>query len=185
MRLLVEPSRGGGAQTAISQIRAAAAGMLHAAGERDAAGRELEAWAEAARAGESFAEEAAAPADALVALGSDALVHKVREAIRSWDGRQAHLDRFATLQGRGLDAVRGALALRVGALDDAVLHYRDGLAWAERERCPAEAGRCLAGLAAVAERMGDGPEARANRGRARAAFASCGAAYELGRLGEL
>jgi hypothetical protein len=34
-------------------------------------------------------------------------------------------------------------------------HFRTGLEWCERERCPVEAGRCHQGLAEVAERRGD------------------------------
>ena len=181
LRLLVDPVRGGGAQTAVSQIHAAAAGMLFAAGQHDAAKRELEAWAEVARVGQSFVEEAAAPADCLVALGGDALVLEVRQAFAERDGRLRLRDRYSTLQGRGLDDVRGALALRLGASGDAAAHFREGLAWAEEERCPVDAGRCLLGLADVALRQGRPGEAQPHVVAAAALFARVGAVHELRR----
>jgi hypothetical protein len=42
-----------------------------------------------------------------------------------------------------------------GRVDDAEPRYREALAWAERERCPIEAGRCHQGLADIAEQHGD------------------------------
>lgn len=59
----------------------------------------------------------------------------------------------------GLDQLRGALALRLGLVDEAAGHYQTGLDWAERERCPIEQGRCLQGLAEIAERRGQHAEA--------------------------
>jgi len=42
--------------------------------------------------------------------------------------------------------------LRLGLLDDAERHYREGLAWCEQERLPRDAEQCRAGLADVAAR---------------------------------
>jgi hypothetical protein len=50
------------------------------------------------------------------------------------------------------DRLRGDLALLLNRPDDAERHYREGLAWCRRERCPIEEGRCLQGLAEIAER---------------------------------
>src|SRR5690606_26286344 len=54
-----------------------------------------------------------------------------------------------------LGRARGCLALRLDLLDEAERHFRTGLEWCERERCPVEAGRCHQGLAEVAEHRGD------------------------------
>ena len=62
------------------------------------------------------------------------------------------------------------VALCVGLLDEAEGHYRTGLEWAERERCPIEQGRCLQGLAEVAERRGQHREAMPLLDRAGAIF---------------
>jgi hypothetical protein len=57
--------------------------------------------------------------------------------------------------GQSVDVLRGHLALRLDLLEDAERHFREGLEWSERERCPVEAGRCHQGLAEVAERRGN------------------------------
>jgi len=181
VRLLVDPARAGGAPTAISQIHGAAAGVLFAAGEEAAARRELESWAEAARPWDAFVEEAAGVTDALVALGDDALVREVRDAFaRHDDGRKVR-DRYAALQGRGFDEVRGALALREGDLAGAVAEFAAGLSWAEGEGCAVDAGRCLLGLGGVALRAGDVDAAVERFTHAARAFEDAGAVYELGR----
>jgi tetratricopeptide (TPR) repeat protein len=182
MRLIVDPDRAGSTPTAVSQIQAAAAGIFYAADEHDAATRALGAWAEVARSWESFAEEAPVPLDCLIALGSDALVREVRDAIAAWDARRSLPDRYATLQGRGLDFVRGALDLRLGDPRAAIARFQEGIEWAERERCVVEAGRCFVGLGDAHARTGDAEEAGSAYRRAAAVFEHAGAAYELRRL---
>ncbi|MEX2247326.1 MAG: hypothetical protein WEC75_11645 [Dehalococcoidia bacterium] len=182
MRLLVEPERGGRTPTAVSQIHAAAAGMLFAAGQEEAARRELLAWAEVSRQWESFAEEAAAPGDCLVALADDRLAAEVRDAFAERDRARKLPIRYSTLQGRGVDEVRGALALRLGLLDEAGAYFGAGVEWAEREECSVDAGRCVAGLGRVALRRERRDEAREEFGRAAARFEGCGAVYELRRV---
>lgn len=184
MRQLVDPDRAGATQTAVSQIAAAAAGVLFAAGKHDAASDQLRIWAEAARVGESFAEEAPVPLDCLLALGDEPLIVEVRDAIAAWDARRALVDRYATLQGRGLDAVRGALALRLGDSDAAIAHCTAGADWARGEGCPVDEGRCLAGLGDALIAAGRLDEARARHAQAAAAFDAAGAAYERRRLRE-
>ena len=44
------------------------------------------------------------------------------------------------------------LALHLGRVEEAEGHYRTGLEWGEEVRFPVEQGRCLQGLAEVAER---------------------------------
>ncbi|MBF6600572.1 MAG: hypothetical protein IVW36_08685 [Dehalococcoidia bacterium] len=184
MRLLVDPDRAGATQTAISQIAAAAAGILFAAGKHDAASEQLRIWADAARAGESFAEEAPVPLDCLLALADEPLIIEVRDAIAAWDARRALVDRYAPLQGRSLDMVRGALALRLGDPAAAMAHFTAGGDWARGECCPVDEGRCLAGLGDALVAAGRPDEARARYAQAAAAFDAAGAAYELRRLRE-
>src|SRR5437763_3435901 len=83
LALMVNPERGGGASTAVSQTHGAAAGVLYRAGNEDAAKQELEAWAEIARPRESFPDEAPALFECVAALGSDELVGIVHDAYAS------------------------------------------------------------------------------------------------------
>jgi class 3 adenylate cyclase len=78
--------------------------------------------------------------------------------------------------------VYASVALSLDQLEDAEAHYRAGLEWCERERCPVEAGRCLAGLAEVAERRGDRAEALSLLDRAAAPFREHGAKLYLDRV---
>ena len=64
------------------------------------------------------------------------------------------------IRSAGFDVVKGAFALRLDLVDEAEQHYRTGLEWCERERCPVEAGRCHQGRAELAERRGKPCEAR-------------------------
>ena len=80
--------------------------------------------------------------------------------------------------------MRGALALRLGRIDEAETWYGTGLAWAEGERCPIEQGRCLEGLAEVAIRRGQTAEAREHFDRAAALFERHGAVLYLRRVEE-
>ena len=185
LTLLVEPAAGGGALTALSQIHCAAAGMFFIAGREELAARELQEWAAVARDGASFAEEAPVATDCLVALGSEALLREVRDAIARRDAESALPDRYCTLQGRSLDVARGALALRLGELDDARRHFETGLRWARDQRCPVDAGRCVRGLAEVALAAGELDDARSGFEAAAIVFEAAGAAYEHGRTRQL
>jgi tetratricopeptide (TPR) repeat protein len=73
----------------------------------------------------------------------------------------------------------GLIRLWNGHLDAAETTLRAGLAWCERERCPVEAGRCLLGLAEVAERRGQCEQALADLDRAAALFGQHGAKLYL------
>ncbi|MGI8551831.1 MAG: hypothetical protein ACR2PL_13745 [Dehalococcoidia bacterium] len=76
------------------------------------------------------------------------------------------------------------LLLSAGYLEEAEERLREALAWSERERCPVEAGRCLQGLAEVAERRGQRAEALAYLERAAALFEQYGAKLYLGQVRE-
>jgi tetratricopeptide (TPR) repeat protein len=182
LALLVDPDRGGGATTALSQIHAAAAGTLFHAGREEAAGIELLAWAEIARQGSSFPDESPALIDCLIALGSDALVKEIRDAVAGREAQTAAPDAYSTLQGRGVDEVRGSLALRQGDAAAAEGHYRAGVAWAEREGCPLDAARCHEGLGSVSHRVRDIEAARSHLEVARSIFARHDAALYAERV---
>lgn len=154
LRLMVDPDRGGNTPTAVGQIHAAAAGLLFRAGKADAAQAALRAWATVERPGgdEPYWMEAAPLTECLVALGDEELVRRVHQAFLAQEERSGSPARFSTLQGRALAPVRAAVCLRLGLLDEAERHYRDGLAWCEQERLPRDAERCRAGLADVAAR---------------------------------
>jgi tetratricopeptide (TPR) repeat protein len=179
LALIVDPERGGGATTALSQTHAAAAGLLHDAGRHDAARQELQVWASIAREGRSFCDEAPALADCLIALGSEALIAEIHD---QFETRKAPVV-YSTLQGRGESYVRGAIALQLGRRDRARDLLSAGLAWADRERCPIDAGRCLQGLASVAAAADDGASASAHLDRAAAIFQRHEATLYLDQIG--
>ena len=82
-----------------------------------------------------------------------------------------------------LDHLRGRLALRLDRpFNEAEQHFRTGLEWCERERCPVEAGRNLQGLAEVAERRGDHRAAMHHLDAAGALFAKHGAKLYLDQV---
>jgi tetratricopeptide (TPR) repeat protein len=84
-----------------------------------------------------------------------------------------------TYWGECVARQRAMVLLWRGHLDDAEQGLRAALAWCERERCPVEAGRCLQGLAEVAERRGQHAEARRLLEQASAVFEQQGARLYL------
>ena len=72
--------------------------------------------------------------------------------------------------------------MRLERLEEAEEHYRTGLEWAERERFPVEQGRCLQGLAEVAELRDNHQEAVQLLDRAAALFQEHGAQLYLGQV---
>lgn len=82
------------------------------------------------------------------------------------------------------DALRGWLALRFDAVDEAEQHFTTGLEWASRPdvRFGVDAGRCHQGLADVAERRGDLEAAREHLDAAGALFAQHGAKLYLDQV---
>jgi tetratricopeptide (TPR) repeat protein len=169
LRQMVNPERGGGATTALSQTHCANAGVLFHANSLDAARQALQTWADVARQGDSIREELPAIFDCLVALGDDALLGEVHTALER-DAARPSPAVYSTLQGRALAPARGAVALRLGRLDEAERAYRDGLAWCERERVPIDAGHCHAGLSAVARTRGEEGAAAEHLKRAASIF---------------
>jgi hypothetical protein len=147
--LLPSPERSGGAAGAVSQVHGGRAGVLWRAGKERAAEAELHAWAEAARQDGRFLDDATAALEPIIARAPEALL---REIIAARHNRPH--DRYSTLQGRGIDRVRGAVCARLGLLEEAELHYRAGAAWAATQRCPLDEAQCLRGLAEVTAARG-------------------------------
>ena len=151
--LMVDPERGGRAPTAVGQIHASSAGLLFRAGRKDAAAQALREWTQIMRPDrDAHWMEAPALLECLLALGDDELLQKVYDSFNHRDERNKTPARFSTLQGRALAPVRGGVCVRLGLLEEAEQHYREGLVWCERERCERDAELCRAGLRSLSQR---------------------------------
>jgi hypothetical protein len=162
----------------------ARARQLTASGQAEAARAELDQWEERLREAQEQGVSALIPGrsvaeldDALIEIGSDTQVRKALEILSGQELRGRRLGLWMTL-----DHMRGRLALRLGRIDEAEQHFRTGLEWCERERCPVEAGRCLQGLAEVAERRGDLDAARERLDAAGELFSQYGAKLYLDQV---
>jgi tetratricopeptide (TPR) repeat protein len=144
--LLPSPDRAGGAQGALTQVHSGRAGVLWRAGRHDAARRDLEAFAEAGTTEQGLLYDAPAAYECIVEAGDERLWNM----IRSRDTGPEKLNRYSTLQGRGLDRARGGIALCLGLRDEAAAHFRAGVDWAERTRCAVDAAQCRDALRALA-----------------------------------
>lgn len=142
--LLPDPERAGGAYGALSQVHSGRAGVLFRAGRERAAAHELAAYAEPAGHDGRLLDDAPAMLECLLSLADDALLKDVLA-----DDRPS--ERYSTLQGRGLDAVRGGAAARLGLRDQARSHYERGLAWAREQRCRHDEQLCAEGLADISK----------------------------------
>ena len=154
------PQMAGGIPAWLAWLHGCRARAFFNAGEERAAreefGRSIE-MSEAATGGDGrqpWPDSAAELDECLLALGDDALAGRVYWYLVGLMS-EAKLGRL----GRGLDHIRGALALRLDLVEEAEQHYRTGLEWAEREGVPIELGRCHQGLAEVAVRRGEIAEA--------------------------
>lgn len=141
-------------QTLEGQLWGTIARTRYNAGNIDGAREALHSWLLAFRDGSLLSFAVTAVDECLPALGDDDLVEDVYAEVSQWPTQR--LDDIAT---RSLDRIRGALALRIGRVDEAETWLQAGLEWAERERCPVEKGRCLQGLAEVADQRGNAADA--------------------------
>jgi hypothetical protein len=139
---LPDPERAGGAGGALSQVHGGRAGVLWRADRERAARHELAAYASAARSDGRLLDDAPAMLECLVGAAEDALLREIL-------GDERPHERYSTLQGRGLDAVRGAVSARLGLMDDARAHFERGLAWAREQRCPSDEALCRDGIKAL------------------------------------
>jgi tetratricopeptide (TPR) repeat protein len=153
--LLPSPERAGGAGGALSQLHSGRAGVLWRAGKERAARAELGAWVEAARIDGRLMDDAPAALEPLLAQDDDALLRAIIES----PSNRPH-ECYSTLQGRGLDRVRGAVSMRLGRLDDAERHFRAGADWAVQQRCTLDEEHCRRGRADIATMRTAPPPAR-------------------------
>lgn len=175
-QLLPDPSSAGGMTDLLCQVHGMRATALLAAGQVDRARVELDAFA-AAR-DKPYVSGVLNDLDAddtLAALAGEELVRRVYGELQA-------ADQVRVSPTGSADRIRGALALRLGLVDEAEAHYRTGLEWSERERCVLETGRTLQGLAEVAERRGDHATAMEHLDRAAAIFSNCGAKFYLDQV---
>ena len=142
--LLPSPDRAGGAMGALSQVHAGRAGVFWRAGRHEGALREVEALADTARGDNRLIADAPAALDAILAKDDHPLFKEILD-----QADRCPLDHYSTLQGRGIDRVRGWMALRLGDRETAARHFRAGIEWAEREGCTPDAAWCREGLAAA------------------------------------
>ena len=155
--LLPPVGRAGGIAEFELMLLGGRARALLLTGDRDGAATEFERWASLWESDQGLVGQRAnalAEVDVcLVEFGDTAFLQRLYDEVRFWPWRTG------PYTGRGLDAVKGAVAFRLDLVDDADQIFRGGLMWAEEQRCPVEAGRCLQGLAEVAERRGRRDEA--------------------------
>ena len=185
LALLPSPDAAAGVPIWLAFVHGVAARTLFNAGDegaaREAFARCVEALEGAFPPGEpAFGRRAAATLslldDCLPALADDAAARTAYEtlvALSAWR---------AGLIGRAFGHMRGDLALRLDRVDEAEVHYRTGLEWAERERCPVEAGRNHQGLAEVAARRDDREAAREHLDAALELFQQHGAKLYLDQV---
>ena len=89
---------------------------------------------------------------------------------------------FSPVSMSSIPRVGGVIFLLRGRIDEAEQLLRRALESCEQERCPVEAGRCLQGLAEVAERRGNSAEALPLLDRAAELFQEHGAKLYLDRV---
>jgi tetratricopeptide (TPR) repeat protein len=109
--------------------------------------------------------------DALPAVASDALAAELEEILERWEWARGWGDRL-----------RGRLAFRRAEFDEAEQHFRTGVEVATQLEWVVILGRCLQGLAEIAELRGNRDEARAHLDRAGELFAQYGAKLYLDQV---
>jgi class 3 adenylate cyclase len=188
LALLPEPAAAGGNPDQLTLVHGTRARVLANAGQFDRARQELVALRAAWDTADSPVYEGvaidmgglAALDEALTQIADGVLLRAI-DAYQRGEPLAPQLN-YQALAGRTIQRIYGDVALRLDQLEDAEALYRTGLEWCERERCPIEAGRCLAGLAEVAERRGDAAEALSLLDRAAVLFRQHGAKLYLDRV---
>ncbi len=118
--------------------------------------------------------------DAFV-LADEKFIKAVASYVRFYEGHPRWGGPYLWVRG-SWDRLGAVVYLLRGLVDDAERLLRAGLEWCERERCPIEAGRCLQGLAGVAERRGQRRLALQHLERAAALFEQYGAKLYLDQV---
>ena len=179
--ILPDVDLGGGESYLSAFVYGQRARALYLAGEFDRARREMVEWDTYCsrlleESPQSYSDVVGSVGDALPALGAIELV----DAVYRWITAAPQLRTLPP--GYSADVWRGQLALRLELADEAEQHFRTGLDWCERERCPIEAGRAHQGLADVAEQRGDLEPAREHLDAAGALFSQYGAKLYLDQV---
>jgi tetratricopeptide (TPR) repeat protein len=141
--------------------------VLAAVGRETEASAELQVWREAVNAMGLFEQTSPAFLPFAVALWgmSGPPVNMLEERDGRWMYTALTVGAGATVQSnsiglfRGIDTLRGELALRFGELDSAERWFRHGIEFGQKWELMLEVGCCLQGLAEVAERRGNHLEA--------------------------
>jgi hypothetical protein len=101
------------------------------------------------RGDDYLTHESTALRECILELGDDDLMRSLRAGFQSREERIKLPLVFSTLQGRCFAPLRAGVALRFGLTDEATALLRDGLAWCEEQRCPADAASCRTMLAGI------------------------------------
>jgi len=188
LALLPDPAAAGGVPLNLELLHGTRARVLANAGQHDRALQELRALRAAWDAGGDPLQGGGALNfwglggldEALTQIADNTLLRAV-DAYRRADPLASQVN-YVPFLGRTMQRIYAGIALLLGQLEDAELLYRTGLDWCEWERCPIEAGRCLHGLAEVAERRGNGAKALSLFDRAAVLFREHGAKLYLDRV---
>jgi class 3 adenylate cyclase len=181
--LLPDPAMVGGAPLYLGQIHAARARVLFNAGQVDRARQEF------ARMREAMANNPTSKIINGIALHGAVFV-SLDEALAAL-ADEDFLNAVLASGGYGNDfdpsgrcrqRAWAALLLHLNRIEQAEASFRRGLAWCQRERCPVEAGRCLQGLAEIAERRGNIAEAMRLLDQAGELFRQHGAKFYLDQV---
>jgi len=188
LTLLPDPVAAGGNADQLTMIHGTRARVLANAGQHDRAQQELGALRAAWVAWEAPLYEGVAIDwgglgaldETLTQIGDTTLLQAV-DAYRRADPLVPQTN-YLSFTGRSMQRIYAGVALCLDQLEDAEKLFSAGLEWCERERCPIEAGRCLHGLAEVAERRGNAAEALSLFDRAAVLFRQHGAKLYLDRV---
>jgi class 3 adenylate cyclase len=158
--LLPNPAMVGGAPLYLGQIHAGRARVLLNAGHEARARQEFARMREAMANNPTSRIVNGIPLHGAVFVSLDEALHALADedflnAVLASGDQGSEFDP----NGRGRQRAWAALLLYHGRLEEAEAGFRHALAWSERERCPIEAGRCLRGLAEIAQRRGNVGEA--------------------------
>jgi DNA-binding CsgD family transcriptional regulator len=173
--LMPDPAIAGNVPAFLTYVLGARARVWKNAGDHGQARCELDTWA-GLIADLPWPERGvrlAGLADVIVAVADEDFV---RQAYELATASPLRWDRSL---GPSADRARGDLALRLGLLERADDHYRDGLAWCEHEHVPVEAAWCRLGQANIARILGDEEAVASHAQKAHELFRVYGAA--LGR----
>ena len=161
---LPNPAEAGGTPAVVAQAHGARVRLLWNAARTEQARAEFELVRGGLDAmglardfdGMGFDVRGLAPLDeALVELADERFLRGVLAFARARSSPGPDRLVYEPISARCVLRVLAGVALRLDELEEAGNWYRDALEWAERERCPVEAGRCHQGLAELAERHGD------------------------------